>query len=98
MGSRETAFIVFTVIYFIIIIVGVSLFGSSFSIVDINRVALFRNKFSVQIEQGKVYMSGRLFNFICIIRYFTGLGGEFIDYPTTWQYIDFSNEDGCNNE
>jgi len=37
----------FTIFYFIAIIVGVSLFGSSFGTIERNSAALFRNKYTV---------------------------------------------------
>jgi hypothetical protein len=51
--------ITFTVFFWICVIVGVALFGSSFGTVDINRAALYQNKYTVQIETDKVYLSGR---------------------------------------
>lgn len=60
--------ICFTIFFGIVILVGVILFAISFSIVDLNTVALKRNTYNRKIEEKTVYKPGRLL-IIKIIKY-----------------------------
>lgn len=75
----------YTITFSIILLVGLILFGISFSVIELNNVGLLKNKFSISLESDKIYRSGR---------YFIGLQGVFIGYPTIWQYITFSSKAG----
>jgi hypothetical protein len=77
-----------TCVLTIILAVGLGLFGGSFALLELNNVGLLKNKLAVTIEQNTVYKPGR---------YFVGLSGTFITYPTTYQRIKFSNDSDANN-
>ena len=77
----------FAIIYLIGIIVGIVLMAKSFRIVPLNHAALKQNSFSRSIDQNTVYLPGRYFKQSPKFksdRYFTGVTGKFILYPTTW--------------
>ena len=49
----------FSFCFFVILAVGLGLFGASFAVVDYNQAALKKNKFSVKIDSTNIYMAGR---------------------------------------
>ena len=57
--ANNTCLGCFTCCFVVILIVGVSLFGASFKVIDFNEAGLKKNKFSVKIESDKIYFSGR---------------------------------------
>ena len=59
MVNAKTCLSCFSVCFVILLIVGLSLFGASFKVIDYNQAALRKNKFSVQIDQTSIYFSGR---------------------------------------
>eukprot|EP01016_Furgasonia_blochmanni_P007069 TRINITY_DN12833_c0_g1_i2.p1 TRINITY_DN12833_c0_g1~~TRINITY_DN12833_c0_g1_i2.p1 ORF type:complete len:379 (-),score=114.24 TRINITY_DN12833_c0_g1_i2:59-1144(-) len=67
----------------ICLIISTILFAISYAIVDVNEVGILRNTVSKKVENGTIYYPGR---------YWVGLSGSFIIYPTTWQQIDFSSD------
>lgn len=83
---------VFLIIYVIALITGIVLMAKSFAIIDLNYAALKQNTFSRNIEPGTVYLPGRYSNLKSLnSRYFTGITGQFITYPTTWYSIDYAS-------
>ncbi|CEL92521.1 unnamed protein product [Vitrella brassicaformis CCMP3155] len=66
-----------------IIIVAISLFASSFAVLETNRVGLRFNDIYVTLYKDKVFREGR---------YFMGIGNRFIAYPTTWLPMEFCSD------
>ena len=56
MGKHEA----FACIMFVIVIISISLFGSSFAVLELNKVGIKKDKFSVKIDETSVYRPGRL--------------------------------------
>ena len=75
MCDKSQSLIAFSICYVIIFIVSASLFGVSYSNIDLNSAALKRDTVSVKLDESKVYLPGR---------YFTGITGKFLTYPTDW--------------
>jgi len=69
----------------IVFIVSIILYGVSFAIIDLNFVALKKDKFSNILDSTKIFKPGR---------YFVSVNGQFLTYPSSWQYIRFSRESG----
>ena len=51
--------ICYSVCFVILMIVGLSLFGVSFAIIDLNNVAIQKNKYTISLESDKIYKPGR---------------------------------------
>ena len=49
------------IFYYVALIIGVALFGSSFGIVPLNTVALYKNKVSAAIDTSSIYWPGNYF-------------------------------------
>lgn len=82
MFGKANCIRLFTIFYFIIILVSIILFGVSFKIVKQNTVGLKRNSFTAAVTFNKLYYPGR---------YFLGISGRFIAYDINWQYITFGS-------
>lgn len=70
--------------WFIIVLVSLILLGCSFSVLEVNNVGLKYNSITKTYDSDYIYPPGR---------YFTGLGRKIVDFPTTWQKLDFCNSD-----
>lgn len=49
----------YSICFVILMIVGLSLFGVSFSIIELNNVGILKNKYTISLESDKIYMPGR---------------------------------------
>ncbi|KRW98681.1 hypothetical protein PPERSA_00269 [Pseudocohnilembus persalinus] len=57
----------------------------SYGVVDYNEIALKKSTYSKSVSADIIYKSGR---------YFTGVTGTFIKYNSTYQYINFDDDNG----
>lgn len=58
MSSRDTVNIVFGVLA-VIFFISVILFGCSYKVIEVTEIGLYKNRYSVNVEENKVYKNGR---------------------------------------
>ena len=58
MSTRDNVNICFGILA-VVFFVSVILFACSYKVIEINEIGLYKNKYSVNVEAGKVYKSGR---------------------------------------
>ena len=58
MVSRDTVNIIFGILA-VVFFISVILFGCSYKVIEINEIGLYKNRYSVDVEENKVYKSGR---------------------------------------
>jgi len=49
----------YSICFVILMIVGLSLFGVSFAIIELNSVGILKNKYTISLESDKIYKPGR---------------------------------------
>lgn len=77
MLKRHKAYIIFSIVFWLLVLAGLILFGLAFGKVHINKFGILRNYYSSQIDE-RVYISGL---------YHIGLGNYFVEYPSSKVYL-----------
>ena len=67
-------------------IVGFVIYLMSYNVVELGEVGAMRGVFDRKFDKTNLYYPGR---------YFLGPLKEFIKYPTTWTFIEFSTREEC---
>lgn len=77
MLKRHRAYLIFTIVFWLLVLAGLILFGLAFGKVHINKFGILRNFYSSWIDD-KVYISGL---------YHVGIGNYFIEFPSSKVYV-----------
>lgn len=51
----------YSICFIILMTVGLSLFGVSFSIIELNSAGILKNKYTISLESDKIYKPGRFY-------------------------------------
>lgn len=77
MKKKNKAYLAFTLVFWSIIITGVTLFGVSFRKVRVNNYGILRNYYNSWMDQN-IYNSGL---------YHVGVGNYFVEFPSSHVYV-----------
>lgn len=78
MHKKHKAYLIFSIVFWLLILAGLILFGLSLGKVGINKYGLLRNYYSSWIDT-RVYISGL---------YHKGIGYYFIEFPSSKVYLN----------